>query len=172
MRKNKGFTYYELLIVIAIMSMMVGFMSIGIGTVYRNNVNRMADDIESSIKAARSNAITKGTENGWINFYYLNNTLYCNLGKEITPTNPVDFSTQKWEKIGSGFDSVSFDGVTLTNGSVPALNFKQSTGEFKGLDWPLGGAPGFHTGTKIIKIHKGNSTATVVVDTYGYVEVK
>lgn len=172
MRRNKGFTYYELLIVIAIMSLMVGFMSIGIGTVYRNNVNRMADDIESSIKGARNNAISKGTANGWANFYYLNNNLYCYVGKEITTSNPVDFTTQHWEKIGSGFDSVSFDTVTLANGTVASLNFKQSTGEFNGIDWPLGGAPGLHHNDVYIHIHKGNSTATVFVNLFGNIEIK
>ena len=172
MTKNKGFTYYELLIVIAIMSLMVGFMSIGLGTVYRNNVNRMADDIETSLKAARNNAVTKGTDNGWANFYYLNNTLYCYIGEKITPTNPVDFSTQRWEKIGNGFDSVSFDTVTLTNGSLAALSFRQSTGEFNGIDWPLGGAPGLHHNDVYIRIHKGNSTATVFVNIFGTVEIK
>lgn len=171
MRKNKGFTYYELLIVIAIMSMMVGFMSIGIGTVYRNNVNRMADDIESSLKAARNNAITKGSENGWANFYYLNKTLYVYVGKEITVINPVDFDTQKWEKIGNGFDSISVDTVTMTNGSVASFGFKQSTGEFRGLDWPLGGSPALHCYDITIKVHKGNSTSKVVVDTFGKVDI-
>ena len=172
MRKNKGFTYYELLLVIAIMSLMVGFMSIGIGTVYRNNVHRIADDIESSIKGARNNAVSKGTDNGWANFYYLNNTLYCYVGKEITTSNPVDFTTQNWQKIGNGFNEVSFDTITLVNGSVASLNFKQSTGEFMGIDWPLGGAPGLHHNDVDIKIHKGNSTATVSVNLFGNVELK
>ena len=172
MRKNKGFTYYELLLVIAIMSLMVGFMSIGIGTVYRNNVNRMADNVESSLKAARNNALTKGTSKGWANFYYLNKTLYCYIGEEITPLHPVDFSTQNWEKIGNGFDSVRIDTVTLTNGTVASFSFKQSTGEFRGLDWPLGGAPGLHYYDINIYLDKGNSTSTIVVDRFGKVDIK
>lgn len=171
MTKNKGFTYYELLIVITIMSLMVGFMTIGIGTISRNNVNRVADDIETSVKAARNYALTKGTENGWANFYYNDKTLYCYIGKEITPSNPVDFTTQNWQKIGNSFDSVSFNTVTLVNGSVASLNFKQSTGEFNGIDWPLGAAPGLHHNAVDIRIFKGDSSKTVSIDLFGTINI-
>lgn len=169
MTKNKGFTYYELLIVIAIMSLMVGFISIGIGTYYRTNVNRAADGVESAIKSAKNNAVTRGTDNGWVNFYYKDHNVYSLVGPRITATN-FDFSNQDWQKIASGIDNIEFDTVDLNNGGICSLNFKQATGEFNGHDFPLGSTPGLHTPTYFrIRIDKGNSRAGVDVNVFGTV---
>ncbi len=58
------------------------------------------------------------------------------------------------------------------NGTVASLNFKQSTGEFNGIAWPLSASPVLHNNDVYIHIHKGNSTATVFVNLFGNIEIK
>ncbi len=172
--KNKGVTYYELLIVIAIMSLMVAFATISIGTVHRNNVYRAADNIESSVKAARNNALSKGNKYGYVNFYYKDKKLFVNFGDLVTS---YDSSKQDWRQI-----SYSIDGVKITysdgssfhncyNGDLFNLSFKQSTGECFGLMLPYE-ASTIYPGDVIIEVKNGKNTAKVNVGQFGKIEVK
>ena len=172
MTKNKGFTYYELLIVVSIMALMVGFTTISLGAFYRNNVYRYADNIETAVKAARNNAVTKGTSQGWVNFYYSNKTLYAYVGDKISPSNPRDFSTQNWQKVAKNCNEVVVDGVHMGDGTSVSFNFKQSTGEFLGLDWTMSAAPGLHHNATYIRVESGSNSARVNVDLFGTIKIE
>ena len=181
MVKNKGFTFYELLIVITVIALMAGFTTITIGTVYRNNAKRAADSISSSIKSARTNALSKGKKSGYVNFYNLNGDFYVYVGEEILPsTNPVNFSTQKWELvcsnmdyIGIGFDNgAGYTQIPLNPGALATFGFKQSTGECLGLKFPYASETTVYPSDLSIHIEKGNSDAYVEVGRYGIIETK
>jgi Tfp pilus assembly protein FimT len=176
MRKNKGFTYYELLVVIAIMSLMVGFTSIGIGTVYRNNVHRWADKIESSAKQARNNALSKGNSQGYLNLYYKDKKLYTYVGEQATS---VDFSTQNWECIATNVDeaTISWDtdaghiSLVLPSGVLANVGFKQSTGEVSGLVFPYASLTKYPSDITI-RMYKGHKSSTVEISRYGSISVE
>jgi len=178
MRTNKGFTYYELLIVIAIMSLMVGFTSIGIGTAYRNNVNRWADKVESSAKQARNFALSKGSDKGFMNIYRSGNKLYVYVGEKIT-ANPVDLNAKDWELIASNVDDVHirFDtglgsvSMPINSGALANIAFKQSTGEVAGLTFPYAGSTKYISDLEI-NIGKGNNDATVLIKRYGSISIE
>lgn len=180
MVKNKGFTYYELLIAITIMTLMVGFTTIGVGTAYRNSVNRSAEKIESACKEARNNALAKGNQVGYANFYRKDGKLYCHVGDEINnSTNPVNLNTQNWEVVAYNFDSihVSFDtglgavSMPCNSGQLFTISFKQSTGEMSGLKYPYASETTKYKSDIEISIEKGSSEANVKIGRFGVIEV-
>ncbi len=174
--KNKGLTYYEVIIVVTIMGLMAAFFTISIGTVSRNNANRTADSVESSVKAARNNALSKGNKYGFVNFYYKDKKLFVNTGELISS---YDSTTQDWRQIGSSIDHI---GVRYDNGAGPSyhncmdgtlfnFSFKQSTGECFGFMLPYSGSTTFPSDAEI-DIENGKSEATVAIGQYGNIGVK
>ena len=61
----------------------------------------------------------------------------------------------------------------MGNGDACTLNFKQSTGEFSGHDFPFGGTPGLHTPHFFrILLVKGDKVGEVDVDEFGKITIK
>ena len=180
MVKNKGFTYYELLIAITIMTLMVGFTTIGVSTAYRNSVTRSAEKIESACKEARNSALAKGNQVGYANFYRKDGKLYCHVGDEINASsNPVNLNSQNWDVVAYNFDHVY---VTFNTGagivSMPAnsgtlftIGFKQSTGEVTGLKYPYASETTKYKSDIEITVHKGNNSSSVNIGRFGVIEV-
>jgi len=175
MRKNKGFTYYELLIVIAIMSLMVGFTTIGIGAAHRNNVNRWADKIESATKQARNNAISKGNAKGYLNLYYKDNKLYSYVGEQLTTTPDVksmNLIASNVDNLNVGFDTIAGHiNMGCPSGCLINIGFKQSTGEVSGLVFPFAGPTKYPSDLSIM-LGNGNNHCTVEIDRYGSISTK
>ena len=145
---NKGFSYVEMVVVIAIMALMVGMITISISMVNRNNVNRASEKLESMIDKARVSAMTKGTKKGFLNITVVGDAVYAYAGEQVFTAEDVKL---KGEKIcttkvcidfkkplnplnyGAGFIyEYSTDPSKATEGVVfPAiysLNFEQVTG--------------------------------------------
>lgn len=137
--KNKGLSYLELVVSITIAVLLTAFFTISLTTAHRNNVNRARDKMEVSIKTAKNNALARGSANGWVSFYLVNNRLYCYEGKEIdfdTNKADLDSSSQKWELVANNVSEFIVDTVTLTDGKAVTIGFKQSTGELSGFKFP------------------------------------
>ena len=165
---NKGFSYIELLLVISIMTLMVGFSAIGIGTVNRNNVNRAGDKVYTSINSGRSSALTNGTANGWCNFTVKNGNLYCCCGPRITNVSTTAFNSTNWEKICTKAIKLKYGTHTLGEGDVLSLNFKQSTGEYIG--YKLKDSTDYSTGNLTITVTNGNKKKVLTVNKFGKIE--
>lgn len=129
---NKGLSYVELMIVIGIMALLVGFSTITLGAVNRNDVGRAGDKLVSYINAGRTRALTNGSKGGYCNLYVHNGNLYANCGERISPTNPADLGTQKWDKVCAKNITLHYGVVPLGEGECINLKFKQSTGEYIG----------------------------------------
>lgn len=177
MRKYKGFTVYELIIVISIIALMATFTTISLGTAYRNNVSRAGEKIESSVKQARNNAISKGSNNGFANFYWKNNSLYCKIGEEVTAGETIN--TDDWDLILNGIEMVhvrfslsdgSSSGLTFSSGTpLIVIGFKQSTGEGY-MKFPYGGDTKY-TGDMSIGIETKSKECEVNIDRFGSIVV-
>lgn len=176
MRKNKGFTYYELLLVIAIMSLMVGFTTIGIASARRNNVNRMADKVESAAKQARNSALSKGNSNGYLTLYYTDHKLYSYVGEKITTVPDVKtmnlIATNVDALKVSYYNSGSSASYVLTSGVFANVGFKQSTGEVSGLELPQAFPGTRFPGDIEIKLSNGNDYRIVEIKQYGSISIK
>lgn len=137
---NKGFSYVEMIVVIAIMALMVGMITISIGTVNRNRVNRASESLETVVDKARVSAMTKGATRGYLNIAKDGNSIYAAVGEQLftvadvkakgekictgkvyidfrSPNNPVN--------LGAGFHD---DYSSETSSGVYSLGFKQVSG--------------------------------------------
>ncbi|SDI90234.1 hypothetical protein SAMN04487760_101148 [Lachnospiraceae bacterium G41] len=181
MNKNyKGLSYYELIIVIAIMSLMVGFTSIGIGTVYNNNAKRATDKLETSLKAAKNNAISRGSANGYLNLYYLDGTLYSIIGSETDDTFNFSTDTRQREIISNNIDEIYFkykigsvnNTLFMTNGTLISIGFKQSTGQLRGFKTPYAGSTVYAKDGFTIVVEKGNTKSVIKVNELGNIQIQ
>ena len=137
---NKGFSYVEMIVVIAIMSLMVGMIAISIGTVNRNKVNRAAESLETMVDKARVSAMTKGAKNGFLNIAKIDNAVYAAVGEQMFTADDVKM---KGEKICSGKVYIDFrspnnpvnlgagfhdDYSSESSSGVYSIGFKQVSG--------------------------------------------
>lgn len=123
---NKGFSYVEMIIVLAIMGIMVGFVSISISTNYRNEVARAAEKFETQVNQARTAALTKGSANGNLNIAYVDKAYYTYIGEKLSDANNVK---TKGEKLCNGNHLTMFlVGAIDAESPYRCLTFKQSTG--------------------------------------------
>jgi len=173
---NKGITYVELIIVISIMSIMAGFVTISMGTVYRNNVGRASDSLESAAKEARNTSLAKGTENGCLNLLYENGKLFAYVGQEVKSAN--ELKSNNYNVVAQGLDSngglhvkyYDADGNNYSDsplsGTLYCIKFKQSTGECLGLQHSYIDGDYF-PGNVEITFEKFDREAVVHIEKYG-----
>lgn len=131
MRKNnKGMSYVELLLVLAIMAILIGVVSISVGLIARTNVNRGAEQVASTFNQARSTSMARGNTNGRMEITCSNGRYYYYVGN----TGAADKEEQKVEFLaspgivtyGATSDSGAQTQITATNPLV--ITFNQSSG--------------------------------------------
>lgn len=84
MRKNKGFSYVELLIVISIIAVMAAMAVITMSLVNRNSVTKAATKLESAFNKAKTVSMAQGTEKGKLTIFKENNAYYYTIGDKDT----------------------------------------------------------------------------------------
>ncbi len=184
----KGFSYYELLIAIAIMGIMTAFFTITVSTVHRNDTNRAAESIETCLRQARNSAISKGTKYGWANFVYSNGALYCCVGEEFKSPGAgvdVDFSSRNWEKISNNIDAFEIEFTNygekpeilhFTNSGEPIITFcfQQSTGECIGMKNARNGDYFYNSESSNydITIKRRNNVSKVNLEKFGNISIQ
>ena len=124
-KNNKGFSYVELMIVIAIMGIVVGLVSLSFTLVDRTNVAKAGDRLISVLNQGRTNALTKGSSSGYVYFTKKNGALYAYVGPQISA---IDYGTQNWERISSRAIDVNLVGSSINEGDLRFVQFSQATG--------------------------------------------
>lgn len=135
---NKGFSLFEMVLVMAIVVIMAVFIGISVSTVSRNDVLRTSERLETMVNKARVNAMAKGSAtyngsdfggNGWINIAKSGGSYYASVGAY---SNDPEYVKTNGEKIGDGKLSIYVasedDDDMVTDTVVRHLGFKQSTG--------------------------------------------
>ena len=154
-KNNKGFSYVEMIMVLAVMAIMIGMVTISIGTVNRNTVYRTSEKLESLSNKARTNALAKGKDNGYLNICEVGGGVYVYVGEMVSDPNVV---RSKGEKIcSSDYEvGIQFLGTGLTwtrDKAVHRWAFKQTTGGI--ID---GGDPASCPATAKVVVRKKNNT--------------
>lgn len=126
MKNNKGLSYVELLIVIAIMVLLTGVSALSMGLANRTNAVKTADKLVTSLKTARTYSLAKGSVKGAFHIRKQGNNYQCAVGDladnpefETIGTYPVTISYMN----NSG-DVVPIEAAT---GTV-TITFAQSSG--------------------------------------------
>lgn len=126
---NYGFSYVEMIIVLAILAIMAAFISISIGTNRRNEVNRTSDKLESLVNQARTSAMTKGTERGKLNIAFCDGAYYAYVGEAKGSDVAIK---DAGEKIASGNVMITIAGNIDASSPTRCLTFMQNTGGLQG----------------------------------------
>lgn len=132
-KNNKGFSYVELILVIAIMAIMVGIVGLSMGLISRTNVNKAASNLESSMNQARSLAMAKGTSNGVVDIFRNGDIYYIFVGNTSDP----DVADRREELIYSPAQVYYYTGdisdenkMSIPNGNRLTIQYNASTGAF------------------------------------------
>ncbi len=128
---NKGFSYVELILVLAIMALMIGMIGLSYGFVTRNNVSKAAAKMESVFNTSRITSLSKGSEAGALNLKKENDIIYYGFGK-YDPDPAV--STVEWVKLAQSpvYVTLSGSGGNEDLGStVVTYKYNPSSGAFK-----------------------------------------
>lgn len=149
---NKGLSYVEFIIVIAIMAIAVGLVSLSMGLVSRTNINRGAEKVSSSLNQARNTAMARGTDRGTIEISFDGATYYCYVGSLSSP-NKVDLMDELVSQPATIYYKVqgSDDLIEVTQANPLVIKYNQSTGAFLAM-------PSGDYCSQIILQHKDQST--------------
>lgn len=123
---NRGFTLIEVLVVIAIMTILISIATLSFSIVHNANVKRAADDLEAMYKSARSTGMAKGMAEGVFQLAYgSDGNLYARVAnatdEPTTPGGTISGSlpVTKWEKISTG--SIQVERATSKTSAGGAL---------------------------------------------------
>ena len=130
MKNNKGFSYVEMLLVLAIMGIMVGMITVSASRVSRTSAARVSETLETNCNQARVNALSKGTANGYLNIAVDGGSVYTAVGPVYTSKADVK---SHGEKIGSGKLELFVGGSTFDeDNEVLHIQYDQGTGGIYG----------------------------------------
>ncbi len=160
---NKGMSYVELLLVLAIMAILIGVVSISVGLIGRTNVTRGAEKLSSTINQSRSTSMARGSNKGQIEISYSNGRYYYYVGDSAA----ADKEEQKVEFLASPgvltYGPASNPGAAVTvddNGEILVIRFNQASGSIKEFMDQEGN---MYTGTIDVTLTNGDKSTTVRV---------
>ncbi len=132
-KNDKGFSYVELILVLAIMALMVAMIGLSYGLVTRNNVSKAAAKMESVFNTARITSLSKGSEAGALNLMQENGTVYYYIGKYAP--DDVTVPAPEWNKLTQYPVYITTVRNTthsdLSDGVVVTYKYNPSSGNFK-----------------------------------------
>ena len=174
---NRGFTLIELIVVIAIMSVLMAASALSLTLISRQRVSNAATSTKQMLQLAQTYARSKnvcfvravGTDDGGANFDVFTRDTASPVGKEKYGNGPAEVHKQisttvvysPKEKLG---DETAEIPVELTAGQTIDIEFERSTGGFKLVTIPDGsGAEGYPVK---IKFSNGSKTAILYLATW------
>ncbi|MBR1862307.1 MAG: prepilin-type N-terminal cleavage/methylation domain-containing protein [Lachnospiraceae bacterium] len=167
-KNNKGISLVELVIVIAIMSVIIGTASLGFGMVSTKAATQCASNMEISLNRCRIH--TMGKSNGLVAFYADSNGEIWMVEKHdytsITPNitdSDCEAKDYTIKKIGKKGLTVSCAGTDiLSTPDTPVIfEFKRSDGSLKNIY--VGSVKQEPSVENYIKVRKGSREYTVTV---------
>ncbi len=164
---NYGISLVEMIVVVAIMSVLIGALSIGLGMASTRSATQCASNMEICLNRCRTQ--TMGKNNGFVAFYASGGEVYMvqklnypadsyNIGKSDVASG--DYTIKK---IGKKLDSVECGGLELLsseNEDTPVFYvFERSAGSFVGCK----NADGSDRASSNIIIQKGKKRYTIEI---------
>lgn len=134
---NKGFTLVELIIVLAISALIVGFMLFSYSIISNNSVSKSAKKLENVLRTARTNAMSKGQAAGVVTLDVSEGVCYAVVGTGTTAEERILISGAG-VVVNSGLDAMPAAGaestgatiVFNTNGRLKMAGATRTTGNY------------------------------------------
>lgn len=132
-KNNKGISYIEFILVLAIMVLVTGLVTVTMGIVNRNNVTKAADKVSTGINHAKTLSLSKGTKKGAITFVANGGKYYYYYGenendKYLICNSPCTMSV-----------TIKGTSYNITDNQKIRLKISPNTGAFVGADRILNG---------------------------------
>lgn len=156
-KNNKGFSLIELIIVIAILSIVTSTVVVGVGYLYSTNVKSSLKKLNSALMKTQSYTTTKALGNGDIALKITKDSTGCVLHYVDKNNSDADIPGMEPEKIGNSRIFVALDysdgnpPVPVTTGQAAYICYDRATG---GL-WDA-------TGKYVKKIYVSNDPNNIV----------
>lgn len=121
--KNKGFSLIEMIVVLAVMSVLIAFASLSIATINNAKVNDAAARMVTMIRQARTQSISKGQEAGKLILTVEDGKLFGQIGddgaKELISSGMIDvfvdnYQTSNPAASAGAYTSTNISGATFT----------------------------------------------------------
>lgn len=132
-KNNKGISYIEFILVLAIMILLTGLVTVTMSIVNRNNVTKAADKVSTGINHAKTLSLSKGTNKGSITFVANGSNYYYYYGENENDKYLVCNSPCSMQIIVKGTS------YSITNNQKIKLKISPTTGAFVGVDRILNG---------------------------------
>ncbi len=151
---NRGISLVELIIVMAIMAVIVGFTGYGLGLVSNKPVDECAKRIEMALNRSRTTVM--GKKDAWLEFYLVDGRITM---KEVIIE--ADDSRRASDPVTIGADNVGMR-LTYSGGSVELdattryVGFRRDSGSLESKE-------GDHVYITI-EIYKGGRTRTITIN--------
>lgn len=117
---NKGFSLFELLIVIAVMAVAVGFATITMAVVNNADVGKASKTFESALNTSKVQCMAKGSENGMIVITMTDGVLYYQIGDAAYPERICN------KRISVTGKSANGAAVTISDGFSATISFNSA----------------------------------------------
>lgn len=152
MKNNKGLSYIELIIVLAIMTLLTGVAALSVSTISRTNAVKGADKFMSEWNRARTLSLAKGTAHGELHLRNNGGNYEVAVG-ELTTLQPSDYKVIAKEPVSVTCIYVDGYSMPLNFGSV-SIPFEATSGK------TLAGS-GYHLPIQSIRFTNGKTVAVV-----------
>ena len=96
---NKGFSLVEVMVVIAIMTILVGIAAVSYNVVVNANISAAAKALNSDFTTARTTCMAKGPEEGTLTLKVIDGKLYSYIG---SPADGLAADASQMKKISTG----------------------------------------------------------------------
>ena len=123
-KNNRGFSYVEMILVIAIIAILIGLVGLSMGLIDRTNISKATSNLESAMNRARTTSMARGSNAGKIEIVNVDGWYYYSIGggeQVKLVAEPVSIG---WY-YGTDFVPLDSSGDSLT------LKFVPSTGAFE-----------------------------------------
>ena len=129
-KNNKGFSYIELILVIAIAAILMGLVGLTIGLVSRTNVNKAADKLYTTLNQARATSMGRGNSTE-IEIYCKDGEYYYFVGdpaKDDKDELSVSFISKP--AVVSYINAGDTDATAIGEGGSLKLKYDKASGAF------------------------------------------
>lgn len=124
LKSNSGFSLLEMIIVIAIISIMTGISVLAFSVVDNANVSKAANSFDTAFNSARVESMARGREAGKLILTYTGGTLYYQIGATGTPKEICNSMITVSAVVGENYALQT--GVPLADGAVIEYEFNSA----------------------------------------------
>lgn len=165
MKKNKGFSLIELIVVIAILAILAGILIGATGTLGNRRLNKCTSLLDGFMKKARIDAMAQNDVCG-LRIYEKDDIYYAETYGEINKNGSIEYQVKDKQKLGNAKEievSISkkdmSDKIVLTGDSYIRIQYARSSGAITNIK--VGTGESSRLDLTVITLKRGDKTQCI-----------